>query len=177
MACNDKISGGLLKSCEAPASGIRKAWIANFEDVASYVVDPTSHKITTINMAPASPVPVFYAYEFNKFTGVAAAEVTKDIKIGSQGYTQTITLQFIFVSQELADATHALLSNTAGILFEDMNGQYWTAGELNGMDVTTMPTAFGVDQNEFNGITVTWTGYERNNFREIENLAVITAVI
>jgi len=58
-----------------------------------------------------------------------------------------------------------------------MNGQYWVAGELNAMDATEGATAFGVELNDFNGVDITWTGIEKANFREIDNLAVIQSVI
>ena len=176
MACN-KIDSGRLKACIDVTGGIKKAWIANFVDVASYTVDGTSNKVTAINMVSSSPAPVFYEYNFNKTTGEMNSALTKDIKNGSAGYTQTLKLRFNKNEQELFDQVQTLVQNECAILVEDMNGQYWVAGELNGMDATEGATAFGVELNDFNGIDVTWTGIEKANFREIEDLAVITAVI
>jgi hypothetical protein len=176
MSCN-KISSGRSFACLENTGGIRRAFIANFEDVSAFTISGTTSKVDAITMVAGSPTPVYYEYNFEKTTGELNVSSEINIQNGTKGFTGTLKLKFFKNEQANFNQLESLAYNPASIIVEDLNGKYILLGMLNNCSVSAINVAWGVGLGDFNGQEIEWTFSEKSLPKELLSESVITAVI
>ena len=172
MACN-KISTARALSCLINTGGIRRAYIANSEDVTGTTIS-ASGTVTTISMATGTN---FYQYDFQKTTGElnTTAEIT--LENGTKGYMSELKLRFFKNEQTHFNQLDSLVYNNSKVVVEDMNGKYFLLGEEQGNDVSALTVAWGKALNDFNGSEITFQSREQNLPAELASASVITSLL
>lgn len=173
MACIP-VSSGKTLACLENRGGIKRAFITNFTDVASVTLDG-SNKVDEIVMVSASPVKVFYEYNFKKQTGTLTSTLNKDVTKGTLGWATELKLTFFQNDQENFDQLKALVSNELAIVVEDNNSKLWYIGREFGAESTASAAEFGTALNDMNGYTITFTANEYLP-SELVDVTVIEAV-
>lgn len=169
MGC--KITSEIIRGCRGNIGGIKRVFIANFEDVASVTPEITDDNtdtgmITDITMA-GTPVAGFYRYEFNKDSSSYTQNFSQDLPSGTGGVVQTINLVFAKNEASKRNAIKMLAQNNTAVIVEDRNGKYWYFGEESGMELMSVESGSGVTMTDRNGYSITLEGRERFNAREI----------
>ena len=126
MGCSLHTLAGLPQSaCETNLTGIKKAYIANYENVASVAISgtdvETSYVITAITMTGSTK---FYAYNFAKQTGSLTSTLTKDETNGTKYYTNVAALQFSKMEARKHLEFAALAADPTALIVEDNNGVF-----------------------------------------------------
>ena len=156
MGCSLHTLAGLPQSaCETNLAGIKKAYIANYENVASVAISGSdvedSYVITAITMATDKK---FYAYNFAKQTGSLASTLTKDEAKGTKYYTNVAALQFSKMEARKHLEFSALAADPTALIVEDNNGKRWYIG-YDGYASSTEGTAqTGQSFDDLNGYNI-----------------------
>ena len=169
MGC--KITTEILRGCRANRGGIKKVYIANFDDLVSVspvVSDDLTDTgfITAISMA-GSPAAGFYRYEFTKDSSSFTQTFSQDIASETGGWVQSLNLIFAKNEATKRNAVKMLGQNSTLIIVEDANKRFWLVGEESGMELTAAESSSGVLMTDKNGYSVTFEGRERFAAREI----------
>lgn len=169
MGC--KITTEILRGCRSNVGGIKKVYIANFDDMVSVtpvVSDDLTDTgmITAISMA-GSPAAGFYRYEFTKDSSSYTQTFSQDIASETGGWVQSLNLIFAKNEASKRNAVKMLGQNSTLIIVEDKNNKFWLLGEENGCELTAAEAGSGVLQTDRNGYSVTFEGRERFAAREI----------
>lgn len=170
-----KITRGKGYGCVKSTPGIRRAWIANFEDTLSPTISGTSSMVTALNMVGGTASGnLYYEYNFEKNTG--------DLKVkgerlrGGVGFDGELKLTFSKNTQDNFIQLETLMYNSTAIIVEDANSQYWLCGSETGCDANLLDVSWGATKKDFNGQEITFSFSESSLPIEINNLATITAV-
>lgn len=171
MSCS-LITNGILANCDKQTPGIRRVYLANFDEVSSYTLNPTG-VVTGITMSVGA---TFKVFEFAKETGSAGSTINSDIPNGVLSYTHTITIQFTKLEQSKRNTiTLMALANLVAIV-QTQDGKYWLFGKENGLQLSEGTSATGTTNNDFSGYTLTLKANEPNMEIEVDP-AVIPTVI
>jgi hypothetical protein len=170
MSCT-LISSGISKNCDNNTGGITNIYITDFANVLSLTA--SAGEISAISMASGTQ---FYEYQFNKHTSTFAEKTTVSIENGTVFQEQTVTLKLAKRQKASRNNLALLLHKELAVIVKDSNGLFWYVGEVNGANVTDIPSESGTQAGDFNGYTVTILGTEPTAAQEITSSAV-TAVI
>lgn len=164
MGCCVTFSG-ITRDCDANIGGIKRAWIACYDDVTAKTV--TSDQISAITFATDA----FKEFQFRKQTG----SVTQSYQLGDNGsayYEQTIT--FVFAKQETEKRIeiNALAVSDLVVIIEDNNGKFWYFGFDNSVTLSANEAETGTAYSDFNGYTVTLLGADWQLAYEVTETAM-----
>lgn len=148
MACCVPLAG-ILRNCDASMGGIKRAWIACYNDVQPPTV--TADKITKLNFTAGS----FYEYEFKKETGSFTTTINPNDATGAVYYSTDIILQF--AKQETAKRKEiaALAVGDLIVIIEDSNGLFWYFGYSYPVTMSAGTGETGTAFADFNGYNIT----------------------
>lgn len=150
MACLQTLKG-LAKPCNLSNSGgIKKVYIANFEDIASVTTDENG-VITTIEMVGEAK---FYPYWFRKNTGSLTQTFTSN-ENGSNYVTSVLTLVFDRMESVKRMQVQALAQGELAVIVEDVNGEMYFLGEDSPVTKTEGVGATGTARTDKNSYDVT----------------------
>ena len=148
MACNQTLAG-LLRDCLPSMGGIRRLYLANFEDIAGVT---ESGKITAINLATGVTTP-FFRYEVNDETASMESTPTIDRASGANYVETVLAATFPHMDTTKRAEVEAIKLNDLVAIVEDNNGHYWYLGKdrpvkAGGSPASGTGTAFG-DANRY----------------------------
>lgn len=121
MACSQNISG-IQNDCSKSVGGLKKVYIANYDDVASFTIG--DGMITAITMATGK---TFKAFEFRRNTASMTSTLNVD---ATNGNTVSTDVALSFLKQETSKrlAVSALALGELAMIVLDANGNYWYLG-------------------------------------------------
>lgn len=154
MAC--ALTQGYTLDCKDSVGGLKTAWIAALEDLAT--VTEASGVVTAITMDPSK---VFYKYELVKESANFAEAVTANVQNGTVFYAQTLELILNKLQVNSRNEILLLAKNRLAIIVEDNNGDKWFLGRQQGLDLTGGGSASGTAFGDRSGYTLTFTGNEK----------------
>jgi len=150
MSCSQTLSG-IARDCAPSMGGIKVAYIANFDDVATKTL--TDGKISGITMNSTAK---FKKYHFRPGTGSVTSTLNADPANGVNYVSSEIALQFNKMETTKRVEMAALAVNELVVIIEDNNGTLWLYGYDEGVCASagdgTTGTARG-DANKY-GITL-----------------------
>lgn len=152
MGCLQALKGLPQSTCETNLAGIKKAYIANFENVSAVTADLTGYTISSIVMSGSTK---FYAYNFAKQTGSLTSTLTKDEANGVRYYLNEAAFQFNKMEAKKHLEMSALGADPTAVIILDNNGKYWFLGYDSYCSATDQVSQTGVSFDELNGYTLT----------------------
>ena len=149
--CNQTLSGITL-DCSHSLGGIKTAYIANYGDVESVIVDDASGTISGLTMASGA---TFQPYQFRKQTGSMTSTLTVDETAGVN-YVST-ELSLVFTKMETAKRIElsALSIGQLAVIVEDSNGTFWYLGKDDYVSATAGGAQTGTAKGDGNNYTLT----------------------
>lgn len=159
MAICNALDGNIVKSCDNNTGGVRKMYIADYDNLTAVTVAGTPEEVTAITMASTTQ---FYEFEFNRNTSSFTEEVAVDLNAGSTYFNQTVNLMLNRRESTKRDAIEKL---TAGqkkliIIVLDSNGLYWLFGKDEGAYATAITGGSGIAKADKNGYEIVMTAEE-----------------
>lgn len=152
MACLMTISG-IPAQCDINLSGVKKVYLADWNNVADVSVGNTG-TISAITMEASAK---FAEYVPAKNTGALTKTLTKNESTGTMYYTNEVTMNFNKMNQEKRAELNELAKGQIAAIVEDANGILWYLGMDNyaTASVVTGQTGAGLDDGNFYSITIT----------------------
>ena len=156
MGCSLYSLKGIPQSaCQTNLAGIKKAYIAAYDGIASVAVSANSveqtYVITGITMTGDSK---FYAYNFAKQTGSLTSTLTKDETNGTRYYTNVAALQFSKLEARKHLEFSALAAEPVALIVEDNNGKKWYVGYDSYASATEGTAQTGQSFDDLNGYNI-----------------------
>ena len=130
--------------------GIKRAWIANYDDVASVTV--TTNKITGITMQSSK---TFKEFAFRKGTSSFTSTLNVDPANGVSYVSTEINLVFSKMETVKRVEVAALAVGELAIIVEDMNGILWYFGKEEPVVASAGDGQSGVARTDRNGYSIT----------------------
>lgn len=149
---------GIKTNCDTNLAGIKKAWIAESDNVTITINKGDDGKLTNhvaTVAAKTSTIKPFYEYSFAKQTGSLTSTVTIDEANGVRYYTNEITLQFNKMEASKHLEIEALAAGELVVVIEDNNGKMWVVGYDNYVSATEATAQSGQAFGDLNGYTTT----------------------
>ena len=147
------LTSGIARGCRDNRPGIKRALIANIDNITSYTeAEGLISAFTTGSVTP------FFEFIPTKQSSNADAEGQFDSSTGAAGYNHMVNLTF--AKKDVAKRNTLQLMGEADLvaIIQDFNGSYWYYGAFNGLEVSTMTDVTGVTGTDLNGYTVTLSG-------------------
>lgn len=148
MSCTQTLNG-IAKDCAPNMGGVRRAYIANFDDATVTIAEGTA-------VATVTGDGKFKKYDFPRGLASMTSTATIDATTGAKYFTTEVALQFNRMEATKRLEVMALLMADAMVIVEDENDKYWLLDKDNPANVSasdgTTGTAVG-DANKY-GITL-----------------------
>lgn len=159
MGCLQALKGLPQSTCETNLAGIKKVYIANYEDVdftnvvmSGGVSNNISYVITSgISMASGA---TFHAYNFAKQTGSLTTTLTKDETNGTRYYTNVVALQFSKLEARKHLEFSALAADPTALIVVDNNDKKWLVGYDTYASATEGTAQTGQSFDDLNGYNI-----------------------
>lgn len=153
MSCTQTLSG-IPRDCSSNIGGIKNAYIANFDDVAS--ITETAGKISAITMATVDQTTAkFKKYHFRKGTGSVTSTLNVDPTTGVNFVQSDIILQFSKMETAKRVEIAALAQAELAVIIEDMNGLFWYYGRKEGVAASAGTGQTGTARTDGNYYQIT----------------------
>ena len=149
MSCTQTIAG-IARDCSPSMGGIKRAWIANYDDVASVTV--TTNKISGITMQSSK---TFKEFAFRKGTSSFTSTLNVDPANGVSYVSTEINLVFSKMETVKRVEVAALAVGELAIIVEDMNGILWYFGKEEPVVASAGDGQSGVARTDRNGYSIT----------------------
>lgn len=148
MSCTQTLNG-IAKDCAPNMGGVRRVYIANFEDATVSIAESTG-------VATVTGDGKFKKYDFPRGLASMTSTATIEPTSGAKYFTNEVALQFNRMEATKRLEVMALLMVDAMVITEDENGKYWLLDKDNPVNVSasdgTTGTAVG-DANKY-GVTL-----------------------
>ena len=151
MACTQTLSG-LARDCANSLGGVKKVWIANYDDVSALTI--TSDIITAISMVSTAK---FKEYNFRPQTAEVVSTPQVNSENGVAFIQSVLIMQFAKQDTTKRLEMNALALGDLAIIYEDNNGKKWYLGKDNPVTATGGDSGSGkafTDANRY-GIQLT----------------------
>lgn len=150
MACTQTL-GGLLMDCETSLGGIKRVYIAKYEDVGE-IVPSEGGMVTSIPMLNSAK---FKAYNFRKQTGSMTSTLTVDETAGVNYVSTEVVLVFTKMETKKRLEMSALALGQLAVIVEDSNGKYWYLGSDDYVSASAGGANTGTNKGDANSYTIT----------------------
>jgi hypothetical protein len=149
MSCTQTLSG-ISRDCLGNNGGIRKVWLANFDNVSSLTV--SAGAITAITMANSEK---FKLYEFPRNTSSLSSNYAVNAENGTS-YVET-DLLMVFTRMDTSKRLEivAIAQGNLVAIVEDNNGNKWYLGKDYPVTINAGDGLTGTARGDRNGYSVT----------------------
>lgn len=166
------LTNGIGLGCLDSTGGLKNVYIANYDQTGTTFSADASSVITGITTSET-----FYKYQFRKQTSSFTEEGALSVENGTNFYTPTVTMVFHKLESTKRNAVLLLAKADTHVIVETQNGDYWLAGKVNAMNLTTTSSASGLAFGDLNGYTISLTGAEPELAQEVSAAAFATLTI
>jgi hypothetical protein len=170
MSCT--LTQGSTIGCLKSVGGIKKLYIGDFNDLASYTA--TAGVITAVALTAEKQM---WTYNVEKQNCAFAQEVKKSLEAGTIYYETKVDWTMKKMTAAMNQELSALLSARLFVAFKDNNGINWITGLENCMDAMTAPTGTGKMFSDLNGYTIGLTGQEPEMAYQISDELLATIIV
>lgn len=150
MACTPVTLVGISKECETNIGGIKKAYVALFDDV-TVELNSAGEEISGITMASGSK---FKTYEFRR----NSSNLTKTLNVSDNGakyWTSELTMIFSRMETAKRIAINSLVAAEACVIVEDNNGKAWFLGKDEPVEASAGSGETGTARDDANQYSIT----------------------
>lgn len=166
------LSKGIGLGCLDSTAGIKAVYIANFNKTGTTFSVDSNDAITGMTSTET-----WYEYNFRKQTSSFAEEGTLSVENGTNFYVPTLTMVFHKLESTKRNAVLMLAKSDTHVIVKTQNDDYWIAGKVNAMNLTTTSVASGLAFGDLNGYTLALTGAEPALAQEVSAAAFATLTV
>ena len=172
MSC--LLSAGVTRSCGFQFGGLKKVYLANFEEVSSVAKD-TDNQITGVTMSSTGAT--WYEYEYEPNT----AQKLEELQAGavSRFVNQTLNMKLANVTQAKKEVIESLANATVSVILQTQDDLYWFYAEPTlsaGLRATVLSIDSGTAQADDAAVTITLVGGNLGYANAISAAAVAAAI-
>lgn len=149
MSCVQTISG-ILRDCAPSMGGIKRAWVANYDDVAA--ITETTGKVSGLTMESGK---TFKEFAFRKGSSSFTSTLNVDAANGVSYVSTEINLVFSKMESQKRVEMAALAVGELAVIVEDMNGTLWYFGKDEAVVASAGDGQTGVARTDRNGYSIT----------------------
>ena len=171
MALNCKISHGIAPICETKVSGIKKLWVANWDESHTFTSSDDC-EVDTIDMGTEK----FYALAIEDQTGYFTADLTVGSSNDSKAINHTVGFNINHISCDFMSDWKNFLLGTVIFAVLDNNRNVWIVGADNGVTSTTFNYASGTANGDASGVNAVFEGLQPNFLLKVKDVALIKAL-
>ena len=149
MACTQTLTG-ISRDCLGNNGGIRKVWLANYDNVASLTV--VSGAITAISMSNSEK---FKLYEFARNTSSLSSNYAVNAENGTSYVESDLLMVFNRMDTSKRLEIVALAQGNLVAIVEDNNGNKWYLGKDFPVTINAGDGLTGTARGDRNGYSIT----------------------
>lgn len=149
MACTQTLTG-ISRDCLGNNGGIRKVWLANYDNVASLTV--ASGAITAISMSNSEK---FKLYEFARNTSSLSSNYAVNAENGTSYVESDLLMVFNRMDTSKRLEIVALAQGNLVAIVEDNNGNKWYLGKDFPVTINAGDGQTGTARADRNGYSIT----------------------
>ncbi len=176
MAISCNLTGGFPIICANNTGGTYEIYLGAWNGTAqTYVLGTVSNTDQIISFGGTT------ASFFTFVCDSQVAEFKQDGAYTPANHTSFINQSIMITLAKMTTDT-AKIVNTLGVgrwraLAKDTNGNYWYAGEVDGLKVSAMAGGTGKAKGDLNGFTITLTGAENELAKQVTTAAAISLIM
>lgn len=160
MACTQYNYAGIAGNCSSAMGGIKRVFLANFDDVKVTLQDDV---ISTITHNTA-----FAEYTFRKNTGSMTSTANFNDENGSQYITTELSLKFAHMETSKRAEMVKMMRGAMVAVVETYNGEYFYLGYNSELTMTSGTGETGTSSEDANQYTVTLTDVSKDFPYEVD---------
>lgn len=164
---------GLGLDCGTSLGGIKKAYIANFADVAKVTLDEVSGEITDIEMVGEAK---FMPFAFRKQTGSMTSTLTVEPSSGVNYVSTQLDLVFTKMETKKRLAMSSLALGQLAVIVQDSNNVYYYLGFEDYVSATGGTGETSVNKGDRNAYTISLTDESTTFPYTIQESAVLAVI-
>lgn len=149
MACTQTLTG-ISRDCLGNNGGIRKVWLANYDNVASLTV--SAGAITAITMSNSEK---FKLYEFARNTSSLSSNYAVNAENGTSYVESDLLMVFNRMDTSKRLEIVALAQGNLVAIVEDNNGNKWYLGKDFPVTINAGDGLTGTARGDRNGYSIT----------------------
>ena len=164
MACEPVTLRGIPKECETNIGGIRRAYIALFDNV-EVTPNQAGEEIASITMASGAK---FKSFEFRR----NSSNLTSTLNVSDSGakyWTSELTMLFSRMETIKRIAINSLVAAEACVIVEDANGKVWFLGKDEPVMASAGSGETGTARDDANQYSITLQDVSKEAPYEINN--------
>jgi len=173
MSC--LLSGGVQRACGFQFGGLKKVYLANFEEVSGVTYSGNTGLITAVTMTSTGAT--WYEYEYEPNTAQKLEELVAGAV--SRFVNQTLNMKLANVTQAKKITLDTLANATLSVILQTQDDVYWMYGEPTksaGLRATVLSIDSGTAQADDAAVTVTLVGGSLGYANQISASAVASAI-
>lgn len=173
MACTQTLDG-LYLDCESSMGGIKKIYVARYEDVLDTPLDEKNDTITGITMANEAK---FKPYQFRKQTGSMTSTLNVDETTGLNYVSTELNLVFTKMETNKRMQIAALSVGQLAVIVEDCNGVFYYLGKDDYVSASAGGAQTGTAKTDGNNYTLTLKDESKTYPYIIKDSTVVDKVV
>lgn len=170
--CPSTALNGIGVQCADNIGGIKRVFIAKYEDVTATDTDGVISAITI-----AQDGDKFKEYNFRKATGGMTSTATINDANGTIYYSTVLSLQFNGTQATKQQEINTLVRSNLAVIVEDRRGKYWYLGKDSEVTATAATMAAGTAYEDLNGYTMELTDISSEMPYEVDATLITNTII
>jgi len=174
MSC--LLSNGVTRSCGFQFGGLKKVYLANFEEVSAVTYSGTTcQTITGVTMSSTGAT--WYEFEYEPNTAQKLEELVAGAV--SRFVNQTLNMRLANITQAKKCVLDELANATLSLIIQDQQNIFWFMGEPTksaGLRATVLSIDSGTAQSDDASATITLVGGNLGYANQITASAVAAAI-
>lgn len=169
MACL-LFNQSIAAACRDAQPGVSTVYIANYGDITTVTENSEGTLVSGITGSTASGATsgFFYTIAVNKESSGFVDNTDISIPDGRAIYIPTITMRVSNMDSTTRTIFKELSQATVTVIFKTVDGLYYIAGKVNGLDMSAGTFSSGVARGDFKGLELTLEGLESEPVIQID---------
>lgn len=168
---NCKISKGVQPICDTNVAGIKKVWVANWDEGHTFT-SSDGCLIDTIDLGTEK----FYELAIEDQTGYFTADLTVGSSSDSKAINHTVGFNISRLDCDMLEDWKNYLLSTVIVAVLTNNREVYIIGADNGLTATTFNFASGTANGDTTGINAVYEGLQPNPILKVKDVALIKAL-
>lgn len=168
---------GISLGCETSKGGIKRAFVAQYGDVASVSVEEGIITGITMTTASAGTAPKFKEYNFRKGTSSMTSTYNADETTGSRFVSTELSLVFTKMEAAKRLEISALSIGGLAVIVEDNNGKLWYLGYDNYVSASAGSGNTGTAATDSNNYSITLSDESNDYPFPLKDAGVLTDIV
>ncbi len=173
MSC--LLSNGVTRTCGFQFGGLKKVYIANYEEISSVNYSGATNVISGVTMTSTGATWYEFEYEYN--TGQKLEELQAGAV--SRFVNQTLNMKLANVTQAKKEVIEDLANATVSVILQTQDDLYWMLGEKTksaGLRATVLSIDSGTSNTDDAAVTITLVGSSLGYANQVDSASVAAII-